>query len=209
MSFEQPKFENSQRGSGELEKTDEEVFREYCQDLELSPEDFDKKILDIGAGGAKFAKWAKEHNVSSEIYSLEPYEELKEKTKAVRGLAEQLPFADDSFDLVVSNAAIPNIFLEQDKNKVRESFLEALRVVKPGGEVRFAKVAKGAKGESWSERKELTRSIITTLAELKKSGVGVEEIHQPYADIHKQNRKGKKGRLLSETYLIKLHKPVK
>jgi ubiquinone/menaquinone biosynthesis C-methylase UbiE len=206
MSFEQPKFENPQEASEELEKTDEEVFIEYVRDLELSPEDFDKKILDVGAGGAEFAKWAKEHGISSEIYSLESSQELKEKTKAVRGLAEQLPFAENAFDLVVSNAAIPNIFLWRDKAKVRESFLEALRVVKPGGEVRFARVGKG---ESRSERKKLTQRINTTLAELRKSGVKVEEIRQPHADIHKYGRKGKKGRLLSEAYLIKLHKPGK
>lgn len=38
------------------ESTDEEVFQSYMEDLRLTPEDLDKKIIDIGAGSTKFAK---------------------------------------------------------------------------------------------------------------------------------------------------------
>ncbi len=63
-----------------LNSTDEEVFQRYVEDLQLTPEDFEKYILDAGANSAQFAKWAKEHGVSSEIYSLEPTALLKEKS---------------------------------------------------------------------------------------------------------------------------------
>ncbi|MEK7172709.1 MAG: methyltransferase domain-containing protein, partial [Patescibacteria group bacterium] len=79
------------------------------EDLKLSPEDFDKKILDVGSGSGQFAKWAKEHNVSSQIFSLEPKQESKEKIKSVKGVAEAIPFQNEVFDLVVSNASIPNV----------------------------------------------------------------------------------------------------
>ena len=72
----------------ELEKTDEEVFREYIENLDLNPEDFDGEILDVGSGSRQFAKWARDHNVSSEIYSVEPVDEIINNKKIVREVAE-------------------------------------------------------------------------------------------------------------------------
>jgi len=40
--------------------------------LDLKPEDFEGKILDVGSGEGGFARWAKDHNVSSELYCVEP-----------------------------------------------------------------------------------------------------------------------------------------
>ena len=80
------KFENNQAEAREF--STEEIFQQYVSDLNLKPEDFDKVMLDIGAGSASFAKWAKDHNVSSQIYSLEPIEEMSEKEKGLVGVAE-------------------------------------------------------------------------------------------------------------------------
>ncbi|MEK7191969.1 MAG: class I SAM-dependent methyltransferase [Patescibacteria group bacterium] len=190
------------------EKSDEEVFREYMEDLKLSPEDFNKKILDVGAGSAQFAKWAKEHGVSSEIYSLEPRKEnLIEKEKGVVAKAETMPFADESFDLIVSNAAIPNIYLgessESIQKKIRSSLDEMMRVLKSGGEIRLARVLIG---KEYEPQRDLSKSIENALAELEKSGtVQVEKIRTSSDDTYEyQGHIPKK--LLAEAYLIIIRK---
>ena len=102
----------------------EVAFQQYVEDLQLKPDDFDKVILDVGAGDASFAKWAKDHDVSSKIYSLEPIQEMIEKEKGLIGNAEDIPMPNETFELIVSNAAIANIYLGGDnvKEKVKKKF---------------------------------------------------------------------------------------
>jgi len=103
---------------------EEETFKQYFYDLELKPEDFNKTILDVGAGEAQFAKYAKDHNICSQIYSLEPFQKILEKEKGLVGYAEEIPMPDESFDLIVSNGAIPNIYLGEKEvsEKVKKVF---------------------------------------------------------------------------------------
>lgn len=188
---------------------DEEVFQNYMEDLKLSPEDFDKKILDVGSGGSQFAKWAKEHHVSSQIFSLEPKQEPREKTKSVQGKAEAVPFQNESFDLVISNASIPNVFLGGDpetvKEGIRDSLLELMRVTKPGGEIRLGRVLKG---EVYESQKRLTADLENTLEELQKTyGAKVEEIHYPVADTY-EYKNHEPVKLLAKAYLIRIQKPI-
>ncbi len=187
------------------EKANKEVFKKYMKSLDLKPEDFDKKILDIGAGRTDFAKWAKDHNVSSEIYSIDPHQKPKEKEKSARTFADKLPFQDNVFDLVVSCAAFPNVLFEEYGTKIKENFLEILRVVKPGGEIRLGRALKWKKSDN-KRKQELTEGVDLTLAELKMNNVGVEEIRQPFADLYDYDKKHRPTRLLAEAYLIKLHK---
>jgi len=187
---------------------DEEVFQNYMEDLRLSPEDFDKKILDVGSGSSQFAKWAKEHNVSSQIFSLEPKEEPQEKTKSVKGVAEAIPFQDEVFDLVISNAAIPNVFVEESqeivKEKVKNSLFEMMRVTKPGGEIRLGRVLRGEISET---QKAVVSALDETLNELRQIyGAEIEEIPYSTGDIYEYEN-NKPTKLLARAYLIKIHKP--
>jgi len=191
----------------ENEETDEEVFRAYMDDVQLSPEDFDKKILDVGSGMGQFAKWAKEHNISSEIYSLEPKQISEENEKSVRGFAEAIPFHNGEFDLVISNASIPNVFLGEKKEvlkwKIQASLSELMRVTKPGGEIRLGRVLKGTEYDS---QRELTLATEDELKELEKTqGVNVEEIPYPSADLY-EYEDHEKTKLIARAYLIKIHK---
>ena len=93
MNFDQPLTRTPIEEISEEEKT----FRQYIEDLKLNPEDFKKVILDVGAGEAHFAKWAKDHNISSQIYSLEPFQKMAEKEKGLIGNAEEIPTLDASF----------------------------------------------------------------------------------------------------------------
>ncbi len=189
--------------------TDEEVFQNYMEDLKLLPEDFEKRILDVGSGSSQFAKWAKDHHVSSQIFSLEPKQEPQEKTKSVLGKAEAIPFQNEAFDLVVSNASIPNVFLgerpEMVREKVRDSLFELMRVTKPGGEIRLGRVLKG---EIYESQKGLVSALDETLEELQQVyGAEVEEIHYPVADTYEYvNHEPVK--LLAKAYIIKICKPI-
>lgn len=138
-----------------ISQDQERVFRNYMEGLQLTPEDFNKKILDVGSADAGFAKWAKDHQVSLEIYSIDPQDSTKfqEREKAVRGIVQGLPFPDESFDLALSHAAIPQILWtkvdrrrkkieeEEVEHIIQQSFQEMIRVVEKGGEVRLGRVS--------------------------------------------------------------------
>ena len=163
------------------QNNDERVFQEYFEDLELTPEDFRKRILDIGAGSAQFAKYAKDHGISDQIYSVDPIQDMLEKEKSVKAIAEQLPFADQSFDMVVSDSAIPNIYIDPEafdevRKKVLDSFTEMARVLRPGGEIRLARVLIGQQFES---QRLLSETINTVLENLEKEGFEISRSKMP------------------------------
>jgi SAM-dependent methyltransferase len=193
-----------------VEETDEEFFQRYMEDLRILPSDFDKKILDVGAGSAQFAKWAKEHGVSDKIFSLDPMPKyLEEKEKSVAARAEAMPFGDNSFDIVVSNCAIPNMYAALDSNetikqKTEKGFREMLRVLKPGGEIRLAGVLFG---ERYDARRILSRSIEEILSGLENNGYKIEKIPDPRGDLYETDRDDKPIRLHAKSYLVIIKKP--
>jgi len=192
--------------SFETKKTsaEEETFKSYFYDLELKPEDFNKIILDVGAGEAEFAKYAKDHNIGSQIYSLEPFQEMLEKEKSLVGYAEEIPMPNESFDLIVSNGSIPNIYLgEKDvEEKVKKSFSEMLRVLKDEGEIRLARVLMGSKYEN---QKILANIIEEVLKKLQENNIEVKKIRTPINDSYEYENHTKKD-LLAESFLIILKK---
>jgi ubiquinone/menaquinone biosynthesis C-methylase UbiE len=193
------------------EETDEKVFQSYMEDLRLAPGDFNRKILDVGAGRAQFAKWANEHNISSQIYSVEPQAgRLAENGKSAAAQAEKMPFADGAFDLVVSVGAIPNVYLggsmEIVKEKIIRSFNEMARVVKPGGEIRLARVLLG---KVYENQRVLVQSVEKAFRELEgKYGARIEKIRTPDNDTYENGPAGHGRRLLAESYLLVIHKPL-
>jgi len=195
--------------SPENVSNEEETFRQYFDELELKPEDFNKVILDVGAGEAYFAKWAKDHNVCSTIYSLEPFQKMMENEKNLVGYAEEIPMPDKSFDMIVSNGAIPNIYLgEKDvKEKVEKGFSEMIRVLKDGGEIKIARVLIGNKYEN---QKILANCIKETLDHLKeKFNIDIKMTHTPINDTYEYDENKNRKNLLAESFLIVLQKPKK
>ena len=189
--------------------TDEEIFQQYMENLDLRPEDFDKKILDVGSGSGQFAKWAKEHHVSDQIYSLEPSQEGEEKSKLVRGDAEVIPFQNESFDLVVSSAAIPQIFSGPQyeggrEDKIRESLSELVRVTRKGGEIRIGPLVEYS--EDWQQ--EFKVAFNKVLDELKdRYHLAVEE--KPLGE--QGSKFDREGNVLEKEkiHLLKIYKPPK
>src|SRR3989338_411216 len=160
-------FRSQEEEKEEYLQTDEEVFQRYFYELDLKPEDFEGKILDVGSGSWQFAKYAKEHGVSSEIYSLDYNAQFQEKTNAVQGLAQKMPFKDEQFNLVVSYASVPRIFAnnieypDMIEENIRQGLSEMLRVVRKGEEVRFGPIVNG-------EGEELERTFREILNEVLK-----------------------------------------
>lgn len=205
------KFEQFEEKDGLT--TDEETFRHYFEDLRLTPEDFKKRILDVGAGGAEFAKWAKEHGIANEIYSLDQREEeITERGKSVAALAEKIPFRDGSFDLVVSIFAIPNIYLDEEgtdiiREKVKDSLNEMIRVLRPGGEIRLAGVLMG---EKYKSRWILSQSVNETLSDLeKRDNIQIERIRTPSNDLYKYDKNNNPAKILAKAHLIIIRKMKK
>lgn len=192
-----------------INKTDEEVFQAYMDDLRLTPEDFGKKILDVGAGAAQFAKWAKEYGLSNKIYSLDSNKKYLAEGKGVVARAEMMPFADKSFDLVVADGSIPNVFTSEGnintmKEKVMNSLREMVRVVAPGGEIRLARVLTKKDSEL---RKALSNNFEEVLEDLKTDdNLQVERVRTPSDDTYEYDENHKPVKLLAEAYLIIIRK---
>lgn len=107
---------------------------------------FSCRVLDIGSGyGERFNTEAAGQGIK--VISLNP--ELRkesarkkrerslkrrraEAVDSVAGLAQNLPFKDESFEAVTSLCAIPK-FLKPEINEYRQTFSEMVRVLKSGG----------------------------------------------------------------------------
>lgn len=114
-----------------------------------------KRILDIGAGAAHFAKDAKYNGVDvtalDPIYMLNAGREKFHKEKfwrrfkrfitkekkilpaAVAAVGEELPFKDGEFDAITSVYAA--YYYTENGNSLRKNMEESLRVLKPGGQL--------------------------------------------------------------------------
>lgn len=137
------------------EMADKKIFEDYMRDLDLSPEDLRGKVLDIGSGFSRFAKYAKEHGISSKIYSLEPQRLILHREKAVQADVRDIPFKNESFDRVISNYSFPVVLASENREEaileapeilgadLLQSLTEMLRVLKPGGKIILSPIPVG------------------------------------------------------------------
>lgn len=151
------KFKNQQQ---EIPVTGRSV-QKYFDELNLTPERIKgKKILDVGAGMAQFARGVKDLGIDADVYSMDPFYsspeekalsmgdvEKKEfyqkfskacdipevKNKMIGGIAAQIPFRDEFFDLVIGEWSVP--LWMSDIKEVDEFLNETLRVIKDNGNV--------------------------------------------------------------------------
>jgi len=101
-------------------------------------------VLDLGCGtGFPLTEIAARLGNTSKVYGLDPWMRALERagsklringlknTMVISGYAEQMPFPDDSFDLIVSNNGINNV------RDMKLSVQECYRVSKIGGQLVF------------------------------------------------------------------------
>ncbi len=140
----------------EVNKEKLDIVDDYIQQLDLTHDDFQRKMLDVGGGLGKFAKKSAERDLSSKIYSIDPRQPVEGVKNSIVGSAEKLPFKDGEFELVVSNAAFP-FFVLMDKEikeqllagnsnpakkKVKEVLEEMLRVLQVKGYIKLGRVTR-------------------------------------------------------------------
>ncbi len=142
-----------------------EDYNRYLKDLKLREDDLrHKSILDIGVGRSGFTKYIKDHQITDKVFGITNdfgLKKIKEREGTIMGLAEEMPFGDESFDLVVSNTATPNEFTSilyesleivdgertvsqeavDDLEFVIKNYVsEILRITKKGGEIRLGNI---------------------------------------------------------------------
>lgn len=134
-------LKSSSDESAKIDADSERGFRTYSYMLGFTEVDIiGKKILDVGAGiTAKFAREVEEKNKGTFIvsvspdYSIKKHSERTEKSGAknlVAAVGQELPFADKSFDMVVSLFVLCHVENIKDKIKILS---EITRVLRPGG----------------------------------------------------------------------------
>jgi len=159
-----------------VESESDSAVKQYFNNLELTNKMLSEKenVLDIGAGMRDFAGFCIREKINDNIISLEPalnkypetgiseaiqmhwgkevYNHMQSKT--VAGNMEQMPFKNNSFDLIVDNAAMPGFNyslneIEQMIEGVEKAFDEIIRVLKPGGEARLFPLSEESLNEKW------------------------------------------------------------
>ena len=103
------------------------------------------KVLDIGCGlGFPLIELSQRLGNSSKLFGIDPWERALERVnlkirklgiknvEVIKGVAEDLPFDDSYFDLIVSNNGINNV------DNIQQTFFECHRVSKSGAQFVFA-----------------------------------------------------------------------
>ena len=88
-------------------------------------------------------------------------ENVSDRVRVETGDMRQLPFADGSFDVVLSSWAVHNLELRQDREKV---LVEMVRVLKPGGSILLNDIVNREEYEGQFKRLGLTdvRVVVTS-----------------------------------------------
>jgi ubiquinone/menaquinone biosynthesis C-methylase UbiE len=90
--------------------------------------DKNKKLLEVGSGNGVFLKYLQKEGYDAIGVDARP--RGSDKEKVIQARIEQLPFTDESFDVVLSNSVFDTSVYDQDQSLMTQ---ELARVLKPGG----------------------------------------------------------------------------
>lgn len=135
-----------ERLTGESERYIEAVAGLYLNDLGLSWDELKgQEILDVGAGGAEFAQAARKRHIA--VRSLDMVRGGMGGTKVVPRSVPydiwdvrkkgRLPYPDRSYDRILARAAVAAMVGDEDAEGFRNIINDFVRVLRPGGELRF------------------------------------------------------------------------
>lgn len=120
----------------EVRKDPQNVFEGYLKVLNLKTEDLKFPLLDVGANTGGFVTYCRENLGHEDCYGVEPSEPRRgEVVGLVAGTAQNIPFPDETFEMVISKNVVPMFNSNSEKNK--QSIEEMLRVLKKGGVLVF------------------------------------------------------------------------
>ncbi|MFW5887966.1 MAG: class I SAM-dependent methyltransferase [Bacteriovoracia bacterium] len=185
MDFERP-------GDGEEKIQVSEDVKTQLENLGLTPEDIQGRVLDVGAGDCQFAKEMKQIS-DAEVVSIDENKYEEAPDDVIIADARELPFEDDSFDMVISHASIPHIFIgmyseefselsrEEIKKTISKVFRETLRVLKTDSSAVMAPIRIA---DNYNSEKALANALKEVVEEIKGEGVDVgfdliEEVENP------------------------------
>jgi hypothetical protein len=191
--------------------SEEEYFQDYVETLELTPEDFEKDIIDIGGAEGSFAYYALEHGINDHIATLEPMKtSFYEGIKVFNEPLEHNSVPAESYDLVISNHSMPGYLYdhehfsyEENVENMKHGIDEMLRMVRPRGEVRvqwsFSKVYEPLRGYA--------KASLEVIRYLQAKGIGIDvtEDSPTFECDHEWNE----TRILRKWFKVRLTKPEK
>ena len=114
-----------------------------------------KRVLDVGCGEGRFMRMLAE--CGARTVGIDPIAEMtrqahgRDSGAVVRAVAEQLPFAAQSFDIVISYVTLVDIA------GYREAISEMARVLRPGGRLCAANLGFVTAGYGWAKADDGTR----------------------------------------------------
>jgi SAM-dependent methyltransferase len=127
---------NLQGQNFEKRRDPERMFNSYLRILKLNVEDLRFPLLDVGAHTGGFVTFCRENLNHLDCFGVEPCDHNRGNTEGVvEGSAQSIPFADESFEMVVSKNVMP--MFKANFEKARTALDEMLRVLRVGGELIF------------------------------------------------------------------------
>ncbi len=186
-----------------------ENVSEQLQNLGIAPEMIRGLVLDVGAEDAEFAKAFSGQN-NAEIISIDDSVEDENIGNANKVDARNLPYGDNTYDMVISHASVPNVFMseyssdfpELSRKSVEDSVSSALReiirVLKPGEKAYLAPVLLT---ENYEAQKIFKEIVLKFLEDLEQEGVDVK-LQFLRTEINPDNKEKK------EMYRLVLTKPT-
>lgn len=113
----------------------EAVFSKYVELFQLTPEDLQKIILDVGTGNGEFVTHLRSTLGNHNAYGIEKKQSVSHGV--VDGVFESdglnIPFDPNTFELVTAKHYLPIFFSDPEKSE--KAVRELVRVLKPGGRV--------------------------------------------------------------------------
>lgn len=189
-------------------KISEDVL-EQLDNLGITLEMVKGNVLDVGARDAEFARdFSNKDDVN--ITSIDTIITDENRDTVDRADVRILPYNDDSYDMVISHASIPNMFIEMYSSEfsrisresiegsVRLALHEIIRVLKPG---KTAYLAPISIAENYESQKVMKEIIFKAIDNLKEEGIDVklEFLSTEINPINKEKVK---------KYRLKLKKPT-
>ncbi len=159
--------------------------------------------MDIGAGDGEFAKNFKNKD-DVKITSVDRVVE-GENPEVLAWDVRALPFKDESFDLILSHASIPNVFVtmyseefpEISKSEIKKAldkaFNQMIRVLKPDGEIRLAPIRIA---ENYESEKIMKALIVDLIKDLHGLGLNVTLQHLKTITNPENNKKSDSYRMI-------------